>query len=95
MIKNFHHYLKNEFREYWLDYVILGVVLLMGVGAFRVFSAQTTGGVLVALLLAAFYFFWGIVHHFLKKDLHLQVMLEYLLISLLGLIVFLSLIKRL
>lgn len=95
MIRSFHHHLSSEFKEYWLDYVVLGAVLLIGIAAFWIFSAQSTRGTAVALLLAVFYFFWGVIHHALKKDLHLKVVIEYFLISLLGLVVFFSLIKRL
>jgi len=39
----------------------------------------------IVLLAAGFYFCWGVVHHWLRKDLCLRVVLEYLLISLFAL----------
>lgn len=95
MIRFFPHHLTEEFDEYWLDYLILVLGLLGGLGVFVFFSGQSVKQVAIVFSLAFFYFLWGVVHHYLKKDLHFKVVLEYFLISLLGLMVFLSLIKRL
>lgn len=95
MIRSFHHHLLEEAKEHNLDYLVLVLGLLGGLGIFVYFSGQQTVQVAVVFLLALFYFFWGICHHVFKKDLHLKVVLEYLVISVLGLVVFFSLLKRL
>jgi len=95
MFRSFPRHLIKEFKEYWRDYLVLLLGLLGGLTAFVFFSSQNVKQLLVVFGLVLFYFSWGIVHHTLKKDLHFKVVLEYLLVSLLGLVVFFSLVKRL
>lgn len=95
MIKSFPGHLLDEAKEHQRDYVVLVLGLLAGLGAFIWFSGQSIKQLAVVFMLAVFYFVWGVIHHYLKKDLYFKVVLEYLLISLLGLVVFFSLLKRL
>ena len=95
MLKSVPRHLLEEVKEHKLDYLVLVFGLLIGLGFFVYFSGQQAVQTAAVFLLALFYFFWGIIHHAFKKDLHFKVILEYLLISLLGLVVFLSLVKRL
>jgi predicted membrane channel-forming protein YqfA (hemolysin III family) len=50
------------------------------------------GAIIVAA--AVSYVFWGITHHWLHRDLHIVVILEYIAIALLGVTVGLSIIFR-
>jgi len=65
-------------------YIIL--LIFMGLGIISVLftgkdlSLQTA----VVILLALSYFVWGLVHHALEKELHMEIVLEYLLFSVLG-----------
>lgn len=70
------------------------VILNIGVGAFFYFRFNPAyqAGVIVATSIA--YVLWGVVHHLLCEDLHLKVVLEYILIALLANLVVLSLIFR-
>ena len=79
----------EEFKEHWPDYLVLLLGFLIGLAAFIFFGGQKKR--LAAFSLALFYFLWGIAHHALKKDFHLKVILEYLLIAILGLSVCFSL----
>lgn len=45
----------------------------------------------VAIATAAGYVVWGVVHHYLHRDLHLSVIIEYVVVAALGLVVVLSL----
>jgi len=92
MIKVFLNHLIDEVKEHWWGYLVLILGLLGGLVAFILFSGQAQKRNLAVLFLTVFYFLWGIIHHTLKKDLHFKVILEYLLISLLGLVVFFSLV---
>jgi len=38
------------------------------------------------------YVTWGVVHHYVHKDLYLEVVLEYIFVSILGLVLVFSLI---
>jgi len=93
-IKNIPRYFLDEFKEQRADYLILVFGFGGGLAAFFYFSGQDSVKVVIVLALALFYLLWGIIHHASKKDLHLKVILEYLLISLLGLVVFFCLRKR-
>lgn len=44
--------------------------------------------------LCTFYFLWGVVHHWLLKDLHWRIILEYFLVALLGCLTLLLVINR-
>lgn len=61
---------------------------------FIIFSYDKDFLVFIAISLSFAYFSWGVVHHSIHKDLTFGVMLEYLGISLLGLIIILSLLYR-
>ena len=90
MIKAFFNHLTDEIKEHWQDYLVLALGLSGGLAVF-VFAGQNQQRSLIVFFITAFYFLWGIIHHTLERDLHFRVVLEYLLISLLGLVVFFSL----
>jgi len=41
--------------------------------------------ILVAAITTFLYVFWGIVHHLINHDLHVKIVVEYVLIGILGL----------
>ena len=47
----------------------------------------------IAVGVAGAYITWGIVHHHLHRDLHVSVVVEYILIASLGVIVTLSILN--
>jgi len=48
----------------------------------------------VSLACACAYISWGIIHHLIHKDLYLTTVLEYIVVSILGLTIVISLIFR-
>jgi len=44
--------------------------------------------------LCVFYFIWGVIHHWLQKDLHIKIVLEYFLVASIACFLLLSLIWR-
>lgn len=56
----------------------LGIVLVLLTG--KNLSLQTG----VVILIALSYFIWGLVHHALEKELHFEIIMEYLLLACLG-----------
>ena len=48
----------------------------------------------VSIATAVAYVAWGIVHHLLHKDLHIETVVEYVAIAALGLIILFSLVIR-
>ena len=61
--------------------------LILAFGFFLVYLLSPNRGlqILIVVLTTIFYVFWGIVHHFLNHDLHLKIVVEYMLIGILGL----------
>lgn len=69
---------------------------LLGAGAvgFIFFSYDRIFQIGVSIALAVSYVVWGVVHHYLHRDLHLTVLIEYLVVAALGLVIVFSLIFR-
>lgn len=72
---------------------LLGIVVMSILG-FMLFPHDINFQTMIAIAAAFAYFTWGMVHHLVHKDLTFFVMLEYLVISIFGLSVILSLIYR-
>lgn len=64
-----------------LHYIVLLLILSGAVAAFYYASPNVTFQFLIGLFASLAYIIWGAVYHFLKKDLHMRVMVEYVLIS--------------
>ena len=65
----------------------------LGLGMIFFFSLQEFR-FQVVLSLCFFYFIWGVVHHWLTKDLYFRIVLEYLLVALTGCVILLSVVWR-
>lgn len=81
-------------KENIIHYLVLLVILDLAIGAFFIFSFNRLYQAVVVVTMGILYVVWGIVHHWLSEDLHLKVVLEYVLISLLANLVILSLLFR-
>ncbi len=75
-------------------YFALFGILAAGVIAFGLFSYDRIFQVAIATALSVAYVAWGIVHHSVHGDLHLSVVIEYIIVASLGLVVIFSLIFR-
>lgn len=71
-------------------YRYLSLILVLSALGF-VFLTMSSWRLTAAIALGAVYFLWGILTHYLDKNLHLLVAAEYLVISLLAVIILLSL----
>ena len=82
----------KKFVKHLPHYLPLLGILVVCVIAFIFFPYDTffKGAVLVAA--AVSYVFWGIIHHHIHEELHISVVVEYILVASLGLIIILSLI---
>ena len=81
-------------RENLIHFLVLLVILDLVVAAFFLFSFNKTYQAAVVVVMGILYVLWGIAHHYLSGDLHLKVILEYILIALLSNLVILSLLFR-
>jgi hypothetical protein len=76
-------------------YFLLMGILLFGFGGLVLFSYDRSFQVGIAIATAVSYVAWGIIHHYLHKDLHFEVVIEYMAVACLGLVVLFSIISRL
>ncbi|MFC1710322.1 hypothetical protein ACFL0F_01505 [Patescibacteria group bacterium] len=72
----------------------LGLMGIFAVGliGFLLFSYDRTFQIAIVIALAVSYVIWGIVHHHIHKDLHLSVIVEYIVVAALGLVIVFSLV---
>ena len=75
-------------------YMVLFGILLAGFAGLILFSYDKNFQISVAVALVAAYVSWGIVHHHLHRDLHFEVVLEYLIVAILGFVIIFSVIIR-
>ncbi|OGM19384.1 hypothetical protein A2686_04905 [Candidatus Woesebacteria bacterium RIFCSPHIGHO2_01_FULL_38_10] len=75
-------------------YLPLLGILSAGVFGFTVFSYDKIFQIILAISTACAYVSWGIIHHHIHKDLHLSVIIEYLVIAFLGLTIIYSVLLR-
>lgn len=74
--------------------MVLFGILLAGFTGLILFSYDKAFQVAVSLALVASYVSWGVTHHYLDRDLHLETVVEYLVVAVLGFVIIFSLIIR-
>ncbi|HJY98781.1 MAG TPA: hypothetical protein VJ227_03635 [Patescibacteria group bacterium] len=84
----------KQFAKDLPHYMLLGGILLAGFAGLVLFSYDIKFQAAVAIATAVSYTTWGIVHHYIHRDLHPEVIVEYAAVSLLGLVILFSLILR-
>ncbi len=62
-------------------YLALATILSLGFAAFWVFNYNRQAQIGVTLVISSAYVLWGMVHHYLSKELHWRIILEYLLVA--------------
>ena len=72
---------------------LLGIFAL-AVVAFLISSYDRLFLMGVSIAVAASYVAWGVVHHSIHRDLHLSVVVEYIVVAALGLVIVFSLLLR-
>ena len=79
-------------RNHLLHYTPLIGILAASIMGFTFVSYDTgfRGAIIIAS--AVSYLAWGVIHHYLHKDLYFVVFLEYLIIAFFGAVIWLSLI---
>ena len=86
--------ISEEIKEHFTHYLVLLVILDVAIAAFFLFSFNKIYQAAVVVAMGILYVLWGIIHHFLADDLHLKVILEYVLFAFLANLVILSLLFR-
>ncbi len=76
--------MKTEFLKYKWAYFILIAVLLVYVFVFFALWPNLMWQRYLTVLLAFFYFLWGVISHSQKKTINKIIILEYFIVSVLG-----------
>jgi EamA domain-containing membrane protein RarD len=81
-------------KEYmFIHYLPLVAVMVAAIVGFVLFSHDTALKISLAIATGFSYFVWGLVHHYIHKDLSIDVVIEYLVICIFGVISIISLVK--
>ncbi len=70
--------------EHYIYYVSLIIILSLGF-LLAYSSSDRTFQVGVIVVTTFFYVLWGIIHHLMNHDLHMKIVIEYILIGAFGL----------
>jgi hypothetical protein len=81
-------------RNHILHYTPLIGILAAALFGFIYVSYDMSFRAAIIIAASLAYISWGLVHHYIHKDLHLSVILEYICLAALGVIVGLSIIFR-
>jgi len=84
----------KAFTKHLSHYMVLFGVLLAGFAGLVLFSYDKNFQVAIALALSLSYVAWGVTHHYLHKDLHIEIFIEYLVVATLGFVIIFSMILR-
>ena len=84
----------KDLTKHISHYTALFAILIAGFSGLILFSYDKNFQIAVAAALASSYVAWGITHHHLHKDLHIETIVEYIVVALLGFVIIFSLIIR-
>lgn len=73
----------EDLKTHFWHYSILVLILFVG-GLVFILDPHKIIKFQVGSLIAAAYVFWGIIHHFLEKNLNFKIVVEYMLIGVLS-----------
>jgi len=84
----------SSFGKHLPHYLPLLGIYVFGACAFWLFSYDRGFQTAVAVALAVSHVTWGLIHHWMHKDLSLEVAVEYFTVAALGLTVMFTIIYR-
>ncbi|OGH16389.1 MAG: hypothetical protein A3C22_01200 [Candidatus Levybacteria bacterium RIFCSPHIGHO2_02_FULL_37_10] len=66
-------------------YLVLFIIFILGF--LLAYSNRSNENLQIGIIIATtfFYVLWGIIHHLINHDLHVKIVVEYILIGVLGL----------
>jgi hypothetical protein len=85
--------MKNLAKLFPHYFPLLGI-FIAGIVGFSIFLYDKTFQIIIASAIAVAYVVWGVIHHLIKKDLYLSVVVEYMVVATLGLVILFSIIFR-
>ncbi len=85
---------EKDFPRHPLHYFFLLSLMLVGLWGIFWFSYDASTQFAIVVSMAISYVVWGIIHHSQHHDLHMKIVFEYILVSLLAVLTFGSMILR-
>jgi hypothetical protein len=85
---------EKDFSRHPLHYFTLLCTQLVGLWGIFWFSYNPVVQMTIVVAMAISYVAWGVVHHQEHRDLHVKVILEYILVALLAVLIMGSLVLR-
>lgn len=82
---------EKDFSNHPLHYFVLLSIMLIGLWGIFWFNYYRPLQLAILVSMAIAYIIWGIVHHVQHKDLHPKIIFEYVLVSVLVVLIFASL----
>ncbi len=76
-----------DITHHLFHYAILLLIIFGGLLAFFSFRGYPQTQFLIGLVVAFAYTIWGIIHHLVERNLTVKIIIEYLLISLLAIVI--------
>ncbi len=85
---------EKDLSRHPLHYFTLLCVMLAGLWGLFWFSYKPAMQMCILISMAISFIVWGIVHHYEHKDLHIKIIMEYVLWAVMGILLFGSLLLR-
>lgn len=76
----------KEISQKPVEYVVLLFIFIISGLAYYLFSFDPHAQRRVIYVAAGGYFLWSLYHHYKRGDLHISIVIEYLLIAIFGII---------
>lgn len=68
-------------KSSWFHLFILLIILVLGTATFFAVAGNPTAQLVTAMITSVAYVIWGILHHAIDGDLHLKIVIEYVLVG--------------
>lgn len=77
----------QDVAKHKLAYSLLAGIAIVYLGLVFVLRNMSTVLLIATISFGVLYFLWGIIHHLYEKNLSLKIVLEYVLVTALGIVV--------
>lgn len=84
----------ESLKKHLPHYISLVGIFIAGFVGFYVFSYDRLFQIGIVFAIAFSYISWGIIHHIIHKDICFNIIMEYIGVSILGIVIAVSLIYR-
>jgi len=75
-------------------YLSLMAILSIGFGLFWIFNFNRHIQIWITIGLGVAYVFWGTLHHLFKKEFHLRILWEYIIVATFACVIIIFLLMR-